>query len=90
MSPMTGQPTMPVMIQLVPGENDTMESWFKVGGADAIADRLIADGHTKPCILTTSNLVILCMASMASVFPCSAFFRCSLMMVAEVRERPVK
>ena len=51
-----GQPAMPVMIQLVPGENDTMESWFKLGGADAIADRLLADGHTKPCILTTSNL----------------------------------
>jgi enterochelin esterase-like enzyme len=56
MSPTTGQPSMPVMIQLVPGENDTMESWFKVGGADAIADRLLADGKTKPCILTTSNL----------------------------------
>ena len=48
--------TMPVMIQLVPGEGDTMESWFKVGGADAITDRLLADGNTKPCILTTSNL----------------------------------
>ena len=48
--------TMPVMIQLVPGEGDTMESWFKVGGADAIVDRLLADGHTKPCILTTSAL----------------------------------
>lgn len=47
---------MPVMIQLIPGEGDTMESWFKVGGADAIADRLLADGNTKPCILTTSNL----------------------------------
>jgi len=33
-----------------------MESWFKVGGADAIVDRLLADGKTKPCILTTSNL----------------------------------
>ena len=48
--------TMPVMIQLIPGEGDTMESWFKVGGADAIVDRLLADGNTKPCILTTSNL----------------------------------
>lgn len=56
MSPQTGQPTIPVMIQLVPGENDTMESWFKLGGADAIADRLLADGHTKPCIITTSSL----------------------------------
>ena len=48
--------TMPVFIQLVPGEGDGMESWFKVGGADAIADRLVADKKTKPCILTTSTL----------------------------------
>jgi len=48
--------SMPVFIQLVPGKDDTMESWFKVGGADAIADRLQADGKTSPCILTTSNL----------------------------------
>ena len=54
-SPMA-QPTMPVMIQLVPGRNDTMESWFKVGGADAIADRLLADGNTRPCVITTSTL----------------------------------
>ena len=47
---------MPRMVQLVPGEGDTMESWFKVGGADAIADRLVADGKTKPCVLTTSTL----------------------------------
>lgn len=56
-SPMPRQGmTMPRMIQLVPGEGDTMESWFKVGGADAIADRLLADGKTKPCIITTSSL----------------------------------
>jgi len=48
--------TIPVFIQLVPGEGDTMESWFKIGGADAIADRLIADKKTKPCIITTSAL----------------------------------
>lgn len=56
MSPMPAQPTMPVMIQLVSGQNDTMESWFKVGGADGIVDRMLADGHTKPCVLTTSSL----------------------------------
>lgn len=56
MSPMPDEPRMPVMIQLVPGADDTMESWFKVGGADAIADRLIADGKTKPCIITTSRM----------------------------------
>ena len=47
---------MPTMIQLVPGKDDTMESWFKVGGADAIVDRLIADGKAKACILTTSSM----------------------------------
>ena len=56
MSPMGGQFAMPVMIQLVPGQNDTMESRFKVGGADAIADRLLADGNTRPCVITTSSL----------------------------------
>lgn len=56
MSAMPQTPTIPAFIQLIPGKNDTMESWFKVGGADAIADRLLADGKTKPCIITTSNL----------------------------------
>ena len=56
MSPMPATPTMPAFIQLVPGEGDTMESWFKVGGADAIADRLMADGKTKPCVITTSSM----------------------------------
>ena len=51
-----GRMVMPVFVQLVPGSGDTMESWFKVGGADAIADRLLADGKTKPCIITTSTL----------------------------------
>ena len=48
--------TIPTFIQLVPGEGDTMESWFKIGGADAIADRLVADKKTKPCIITTSAM----------------------------------
>ena len=52
----TGRMVMPSFVQLVPGQGDTMESWFKVGGADAIADRLLADGKTKPCIITTSSL----------------------------------
>lgn len=56
MSPMPNTPTMPFFIQLVPGEGDTMESWFKVGGANAIADRLIADGNARPCVMTTSTL----------------------------------
>ncbi len=55
-TPMPATPTMPVFIQLVPGKGDTMESWFKVGGAAAIADRLMADGKTVPCVITTSTL----------------------------------
>jgi hypothetical protein len=51
--------TIPKFIQLVPGEGDGMENWFKIGGADAIADRLLADGKTKPCIITTSSLEFL-------------------------------
>ena len=46
---------MPAFIQLIPAEGESVESWFKVGGADAIADRLIADGNTKPCIITVST-----------------------------------
>ena len=58
MSPMPQGPgAMPVFIQLVPGANDTMESWFKQGGAGAIVDRLVADGKAKPCILTTSSFM---------------------------------
>ena len=56
MPPMPATPTMPAFIQLIPGEGDTMESWFKMGGADAIADRLMADGKTKPCVITTSSM----------------------------------
>ena len=56
MSPMGNQPAMPVIIQLVPGQNDTMESWFKLGGADAIADKLLADGMTKTVVITTSTM----------------------------------
>lgn len=57
-TPVMSQTTMmmPVFIQLIPAEGDTMESWFKVGGADAIVDRLVANGKTKPCILTTSSM----------------------------------
>ena len=56
MSPMGGKPTMPVIIRLVPGQNDTMESWFKLGGADAIADKLLADGMTRTVVITTSTM----------------------------------
>lgn len=36
------------MISLIPGKDDTVESWFKVGRADDIADRLLAEGKIKP------------------------------------------
>ena len=57
-SPMSpnAAPSMPAFIQLIPGEGDTMESWFKIGGADAIADRLMADGKTKFCVITTGAM----------------------------------
>lgn len=51
-----GRMVMPAFIQLIPGEGDTMESWFKVGGADAIADQLLSTGKTRSCIITTSKL----------------------------------
>ena len=43
-----------VIIQLQPGKNDTAESWFKIGGVNAIADQLIAQKRCQPCILTTA------------------------------------
>ena len=48
--------TIPVFIQLLPGETDTAESWFKVGAADAIADRINAAKHLRPFLITTSQL----------------------------------
>ena len=36
-------------ISLIIGKNDTSESWFKVGGADDIADRLVSEGKIKSC-----------------------------------------
>ena len=44
----------PLIIQLLPGKNDTAESWFKIGGADAIADQLFAQKRCKSCVLTTA------------------------------------
>ncbi|MBP5386161.1 MAG: hypothetical protein J6Y97_02130 [Prevotella sp.] len=55
-SHMSNQHGMPIFIQLIPGKDDTIESWFKVGGANAIADVLINKKKTKPCIITTSSL----------------------------------
>ena len=57
-SPMStgGGFVMPNMVRLVPGKNDTMESWFTVGGAAAIADKLMADGKLGSVIITTGDL----------------------------------
>ena len=49
--PTTDNPT--VLIRLIAGKEDTVESWFKVGGANLMADKLLADGKTKPCIMMT-------------------------------------
>ena len=45
---------LPVIL-LVPGADDTMESWFKVGGANAVADKMLAEGKTTPYIITTDT-----------------------------------
>ncbi len=42
-----------VTVRLVPGKNDTAESWFKAGGVDTLADVLVASNRSKPCVLTT-------------------------------------
>ena len=42
-----------ILIRLIPGQDDTMESWFKIAGADVMVDKLVAQGRTKPCILST-------------------------------------
>ena len=51
--PPTDERIAPYLIRLIPGTDDTMESWFKVGGANVIADKLLADGKTKPCNMIT-------------------------------------
>ena len=53
-SPGVQMGVMPAFIQLIPVEGESVENWFKVGGADAIVDRLMADGKVKPCIITVS------------------------------------
>ena len=45
---------LPVIL-LIPGDDDTMESWFKVGGANAVADKMLAEGKTNPYIITTDT-----------------------------------
>ena len=49
--PAEGKPEF--CIHLIPGENDTMESWFKIGGADVMADKWIAAKKLPPFAITT-------------------------------------
>lgn len=50
---LSGQEGNVLTVRLVPGKNDTAESWFMTGCVDALADLLIAEKRCKPCILTT-------------------------------------
>lgn len=50
-----GAPADARKIYLVPGKEDTEESWFKVGNVDEIADRLYAEGKIQPCSLVVVN-----------------------------------
>lgn len=43
------------VIRVVPGTDDTIESWFKVGNVNLIADKLIAEG-AQPVIITTDDV----------------------------------
>ena len=50
-TPAYGKPQF--CIQLIPGKDDTIESWFKIGGADVMADKLIGQKKLPPfCIMT--------------------------------------
>ena len=43
------------VITLLIGKNDTVESWMKVGNANAMADILIAENKCKPCKIIVTN-----------------------------------
>ena len=49
--PAGGKPEF--IIQLIPGKDDTVESWFKIGGADVMADKFIAAKKLPPFCITT-------------------------------------
>ena len=46
----------PAFIRLVPGKDDTVESWFKIGGADAVVDKLVADKKIKPVMIMIGEM----------------------------------
>ncbi|MBO4826503.1 MAG: hypothetical protein J5506_04615 [Prevotella sp.] len=47
-SPRQTDSMRPFSVYLIPGENDTPESWFKIGGANAMADALLASNQIPP------------------------------------------
>ena len=60
--PAGGEPQF--CIRLIPGKDDTVESWFKIGGADVMADKFIAAKKLPPfCICSSASDVITCKQS---------------------------
>ena len=51
--PANGKPQF--VIQLIPGKDDTSESWFKIGGADVMADQFISTKKLQPFCITTDQ-----------------------------------
>jgi hypothetical protein len=51
--PASGKPQF--VIQLIPGKDDTAESWFKIGGADVMADQFISTKKLQPFCMTTDK-----------------------------------
>ena len=51
--PAGGEPKF--MIQLITGKDDTIESWFKIGGADVMADKFIAAKKLPPFCIGVSG-----------------------------------
>lgn len=49
------QPSAAPMVTLIPGRNDTSESWFKVGGAAEIADRLVHSHKLTQCVIRVAS-----------------------------------
>lgn len=43
------------VITLIPGADDTAESWFKIAHANAIVDKLVSEGKCKPCSLVVAS-----------------------------------
>jgi enterochelin esterase-like enzyme len=55
-------------VLLVPTTTDAVDSWFVIGAANIVADKLISEGKIKPCKLTTDSSVKVCATIKASDF----------------------